>query len=111
MWNREQAHDVRHELFGGVRAVRVWSLVAAPRAPFAAVLACELEPGGSVGAHVQEEFAELVIAIEGDGHVFVNGARSPLAPGAVIELPIGETLAISNDSGERPLRYLIIKAG
>jgi quercetin dioxygenase-like cupin family protein len=110
MWNREHAHDVRHALFGGERAVRVWSLVAAPRRPFAAVLACELEPGGSVGAHVQAEFSELVIAIDGHGHVLVNGARSPLAPGAVIELPLGETLAIGNDSAERPLRYLIIKA-
>ncbi len=110
MWNREHAHDVRQALFGGERAVRVWNLLAGPRAPFATVLACELEPGGSVGAHVQEEFAELVIAIDGDGHVLVNGDRSPLAPGAVIELPLGETLAISNDSGERSLRYLIIKA-
>jgi quercetin dioxygenase-like cupin family protein len=110
MWNREQAHDVRHALFGGERAVRVWSLVASPQAPFAAVLACELDPGGSVGPHVQEECAELVIAIEGDGHVLVNGESSSFAPGAVIELPHGETLAIGNDSGERPLRYLIIKA-
>ena len=32
--------------------VRVWSLVAGPRAPFAAVLACELDPGG----HLVREF-------------------------------------------------------
>ena len=111
MWNQELPHDVRRALFGGSGAVRVWSLVGAPRAPFAAVLACELDPGGRVGAHVQERHAEIVIVIEGDARVNVSGRVSTVAPGGVIELPVGEVLAIENGSNEQSLRYLIIKVG
>ena len=111
MWNRDLPHDVRQALFGGSGAVRVWSLVAGPRAPFAAVLACELDPGGRVGAHVQQLHAEVVIVVEGEGRVSVNGAVALVGPGGVVELPLGETLALENGSNDRPLRYLIIKAG
>lgn len=110
MWKRDQPHDVREALFGGVRSVRVWDLAPGPRAPFAAVLACELEPGGRVGAHVQEHFAEVVIGVEGIGTVLVNGAPAELGPGRVVELPLGQTLEISNASSSEPLRYLIVKA-
>jgi quercetin dioxygenase-like cupin family protein len=110
MWNRELPHDVRHALFGGSGAVRVWNLVATPRAPFAAMLACELDPGGRVGPHVQERHPEVVIVIEGNARVTANGQASAVGPGGVIELPLGEILAIDNSSSEQPLRYLIIKA-
>jgi hypothetical protein len=33
-----------------------------------------------------------------------------LAPGVVVALPLGDTLALSNTSKTEPLRYLIIKA-
>ncbi|HEV8547977.1 MAG TPA: cupin domain-containing protein [Polyangiaceae bacterium] len=110
MWNREHPHDVRQALFGGERSVRVWNLVPAPAAPFTAVLACELEPGGSVGVHLQEHFPELVIGVEGTGSVRVNGLAADFGAGRVVELPLGHTLAISNESDSVPLRYLIVKA-
>jgi quercetin dioxygenase-like cupin family protein len=110
MWNRAHPHDVRETLFGGKRCVRVWDLAPSPRLPFAAVLACELEPGGSVGSHVQEYFAEVVVGVEGSGSVTVNGVSSLLRPGGVVELPLGHTLAISNEASGEPLRYLIVKA-
>jgi quercetin dioxygenase-like cupin family protein len=110
MWDRTAPHDTRQALFGGVGAVRVWNLVANPLPPFAAVLACELEAGSSVGAHVQAYFPELVIAISGDGEVHVDGASRAFTSGAVIELPLGAELAIRNRSVENPLRYLIVKA-
>ena len=90
--------------------MRVWDLAPNAAAPFAAVLACELEPGGSVGAHVQEHFPEIVIGVEGTGSVQVNGARAELVGGRVVELPLGHTLAITNESERDPLRYLIVKA-
>jgi len=110
MWNREHRHDVREALFGGKARVRVWDLAPTPATPFAAVLACELEAGGSVGTHLQEHFPELVIGVEGTGSVEVNGARSDFGSGRVVELPLGHTLAIANDSATAPLRYLIVKA-
>ena len=58
---------VRSELFGGRGEVRVWSLLDTEADPFTAVLSCELAPGGSVGRHVQEEFPEIVIGVEGHG--------------------------------------------
>jgi len=108
--DRNLPHDVRHGLFGGQGAVRVWALTARPALPFTAVLACELEPSGSVGAHVQEQYPEIVIAVFGSGTVEVNGAPRPFAAGQVVELTQGHTLAISNTSNVEPLRYLIIKA-
>jgi len=110
LWNREDRHDVREALFGGRERVRVWDLAPGPTPPFAAVLACELEPGGSVGTHLQEHFPEIVIGVEGTGSVEVNGARSVLGGGRVVELPLGHTLSITNESDRTPLRYLIVKA-
>ena len=108
--DRNLPHDVRQALFGGQGAVRVWSLVATPALPFTAVLACELEPSGSVGAHVQEQYPEIVIAISGRGIVKVNDVPAAFEAGRVVELARGHTLAISNTSSTEPLRYLIIKA-
>jgi quercetin dioxygenase-like cupin family protein len=110
LFQHDMPHDVRRELFGGKGVVRVWSLRDAPALPFRAVLACELEPGASVGTHLQEHFSEIVIGIAGSGSVLVNGSTSAFGPGLVVELPRGHTLAIANDSDSAPLRYLIIKA-
>lgn len=108
--DRNLPHDVRQGLFGGQGAVRVWALAARPALPFTAVLACELEPSGSVGAHVQEQYPEIVIAVSGRGLVRVNDMPVAFAAGQVVELAQGHTLAIDNTSSTEPLRYLIIKA-
>lgn len=110
LWDRSLPHDARHALFGGQGAVRVWALVNAPALPFTAVLACELEPGGSVGAHVQEHYPELVLGIAGAGTVRVDGVASSFGAGQAVELARDRTLAIANGSSTEPLRYLIIKA-
>jgi quercetin dioxygenase-like cupin family protein len=105
--------DVREGLFGGRGAVRVWDLLAdhaKSPAPFTAVLSCELDPGGSVGRHVQEQFPELVIGLEGAGEAAVDGRPQPLDAGDVVHLPLGSVLALRNRSDTEPLRYLIIKA-
>lgn len=110
LFNRQAPHDLREGLFGGLGIVRVWALVAAPALPFTAVLACELEPGAHVGTHLQQQFPELIIAISGYGSVSVAGVTSVFAEGAVVELARGQTLSISNESAQHPLRYLIVKA-
>ena len=102
--------DVRAGLFGGRGAVRVWSLLRGAAEPFTAVLSCELEPGGSVGRHVQEAFPEIVVGLEGEGEATVDGEPRPLGGGDVVYLPLGSVLAIENRSSERPLAYLIVKA-
>jgi quercetin dioxygenase-like cupin family protein len=101
----------RQDLFGGTGEVLVWDLLegmAAP--PFRAVLSCELAEGGRVGPHKQEHFDEIVIGLEGCGHVRVRGEEKPFGPGAVIHLPLGATLEIVNERADAPLRYLIVKA-
>ena len=111
MWNLSRPHDRRERLFGGIGAVLVWSLCdSGPLPPFGAILACELEAGGSVGAHLQQEFAEVVIVVEGEGVAQVGGSPMVLRPGVVLEIPLGQTLALENVSPELPLRYLIVKA-
>ncbi len=103
--------DRRENLFGGTGEVLVWDLMGTtPLRPFTAVLACELAPGGSVGRHQQEHDAEIVILTEGEGTAELDGAPCPVAPGAVLTLPLGSTLSLANRSNEQPLRYLIIKA-
>jgi len=108
--DRNLPHDTRSELFGGTGSVRVWALSSDPALPFTAVLACELEAGGSVGAHVQEQFPELVIGLSGSGRTRVDGVAAAFAAGSVVELGRGQTLSIVNASSDAPLRYLIIKA-
>lgn len=106
----EKPHSVRAELFGGVGRVRVWELGPLTLPPFTAALACELEPGASVGVHHQEHFAEIVVCVAGVGVVTVDGRASAFVPGVLAELPLGHTLAFANTSQVEPLRYLIIKA-
>jgi quercetin dioxygenase-like cupin family protein len=102
--------DRRTTLFGGRGSVLVWDLLRGRTAdPFSAVLACELEPRGSVGAHVQQRDPEIVLCLAGRGVAEVDGAPHPLAPGALVHLPLGKTLALRNESDE-PLFYLIVKA-
>ncbi|MGE0790269.1 MAG: cupin domain-containing protein [Sandaracinaceae bacterium] len=102
--------DRREALFGGQGTVQVYDLLGRARAaPFTAVLSCELDPHGKVGRHVQEEFPEIVIGVEGQGEARVDGEVHPLRSGDVVYLRLGATLAIDN-LGDTPLRYLIIKA-
>ncbi len=102
---------VHSALFGGVGRVAVTDLLTAQQAPpFKAVLWCELEPGGSVGAHVQEQYAEIVVGLSGSGEARVNGQRHELTTGSVVHLPLGAVLQLQNGSQEEPLCYLIIKA-
>lgn len=101
---------VYQNLFGGVGEVRVVSLLQGTSAPFTAVLACVLAPGGRVGAHRQEEFPELVIGVAGAGEARVNGVVHPLDAQHAVHLPLGAALELVNLSAHEPLRYLIVKA-
>ncbi len=102
---------IRRDLFGGSGEVAVWDVMrGASLAPFTAALWCELAPGGSVGAHVQQEFPEIVICVDGQGSARVDGAITALSPGTLVALPLGSSLALSNDSQDKPLRYIIVKA-
>jgi quercetin dioxygenase-like cupin family protein len=112
LFDPDLPHDAREQLFGGTGRVRVWSVAKrSPRAPFRAVLACELDPGASVGTHLQEHHAEIVIALSGSATASVNGVERALEAGGMVELPLGETLALRNRSPSESFRYLIIKAG
>lgn len=103
--------DRRPGLFGGAGTVAVWDLLRGCTAPpFSAVLACELDPGGSVGTHVQQRDAEIVVCLAGTGTAIVDGTPRPMRPGSVTYLPFGKSLALRNDGADAPLRYLIIKS-
>ena len=86
-----------------------WLVAEGASGPFTALLSCELSPGGSVGRHVQQEFSELVLGLDGQGQASVDGHSHALGAGDVVHVPLGAVLAIEN-LGEHPLRYLIIKA-
>jgi len=101
---------LRADLFGGSGTVKVSSLLNGPAEPFTAVLSCELAPKGHVGRHIQQEFPEIVIGLEGDGQVIIGGAPHALTPGVTVYLPLGEVMELRNHSETQPLRYLIIKA-
>lgn len=104
-------NDTRRELFGGKGAVQVWDLLAGrPLAPFTAVLACELEAGGSVGRHFQQRDPEIILCAQGDGEIAIDGHPRPFPPGELAMLPQGSSMALRNLSETAPLRYFIIKA-
>ncbi len=98
------------DLFGGQGQVRVWNLLDGSREPFTAVLSCELAPSGSVGRHVQQEFPEIIIGLEGVGEASIDGRPTALRQGDVVYLPLGSVLELANRSDGSPLRYLIVKA-
>lgn len=101
----------REALFGGTGEVLVWDLLgSANLPPFTAVLACELAPGGHVGAHRQEHYPEIVVVTEGQGTAELDGSACPIAAGTLLTLPLGSVLSLRNGSAEIPLRYLIVKA-
>lgn len=100
---------IRRELFGGTGEVRVWDLGAATP-PFTAVLYCELDPGGRVGAHVQQSDHEVVIVVSGEAVVYVDGAARGCAEGDAVAVPLGARLEIDNASAQAPVRYVIVKA-
>jgi len=102
--------DIRHDLFGGRGAVKVYNLDHSPMPPFAAALWCELDPAGVVGRHRQEHCPEVVIGLEGNGEATVDDQTVALQPGSVVQLPLGSVLALRNLDDAAPLRYLIIKA-
>lgn len=103
--------DVRENLFGGTGTCLVWNLLGAtPAPPFTTVLSCELSEGGSVGRHVQQRDAEIVVGLSGCGEARVNGKPIPFGPGAVVHLPFGAALELVNERTDATLTYLIIKA-
>ena len=99
----------RVDLFGGTGTVTIWNILKQEQEPFSAALWCELEVGGFVGAHVQQQDPELVICLSGQGTVKVNGKPRKFITGELVGLPLRATLAIRNE-GDEPLKYLIIKA-
>lgn len=104
-------HNERADLFGGAGAVRIWNLLGAGHAPpFSAVLRCELAPGGSVGPHRQQRDPELIVCLDGDGTITVDGQSAPFSAGRLAYLPLGGVLSLQNRSEAAPLRYLIVKA-
>jgi len=102
--------DRREALFGGQGTVAVWNLMKGAAPPFSAILACELEPRGLVGPHVQQRDPEIVIGVEGEGIATVGKDTISLTPGVVVHVPHGRRLSLQNVSETEPLRYLIIKA-
>ena len=105
-----QDPERREDLFGGSGVVLVEALPGALCAPFSVALHCELAGGGRVGAHVQEEYSEILIGLAGEAVCYVDGAARAVSPGVIVGLALGQTLEIDNASVDVPFRYLIIKA-
>jgi mannose-6-phosphate isomerase-like protein (cupin superfamily) len=101
---------VHQDLFGGRGKVTVELVLERQPPGFECALRCTLAPGGSVGAHLQEECDEVVVVLSGRGRATVDGTRHKLEPGSIVPLQLGQELALFNTSKTAPLRYLIIKA-
>jgi quercetin dioxygenase-like cupin family protein len=101
----------QQDLFGGQGEVRIWDLFGTTHLPpFESVLACELDPDGSVGAHRQATADEILVILEGQATAGVDGEKRHLEVGSLVALPMGSLMTLKNLDEERPLRYLIIKA-
>jgi quercetin dioxygenase-like cupin family protein len=103
-------HFQQQDLFGGKGIVEIESLLPKGSFPFSAVLWCSLEANGSVGAHRQQRDPEIVLCVQGQGVVTVNGVVYPFSPKKMVFVPYSAVLSIENSSAIHPLEYLIIKA-
>lgn len=101
---------VHQNLFGGKGTVTVELALERQPPAFECALRCTLSPGGSVGAHQQEECDEVLVVISGKGRATVDGKAHPLQAGSVVPLALGQTLALENAGKRAPLRYLLVKA-
>jgi quercetin dioxygenase-like cupin family protein len=100
----------REAVFGGAGELLIWNLIeGTPHAPFASAAACQLAPGGHVGEFKEERNPELIIVLEGKGTATVNGASKALKEGDCLQIEVGATLSLKNDSADGPLRYLVVK--
>lgn len=98
------------DLFGGKGEVLVWDLLKGrPAGQIQSVLACDLVPGGSVGAHRQADTDEVMIVHSGTGTAWVGEASYALTAGSVVHLPMGHFLRLENSSQDEPLHYYIVK--
>lgn len=101
---------VHTDLFGGRGKVTVELVLERQPPAFECALRCSLAPGGSVGTHLQQECDEVLVVLAGKGQATVDGKRAALAPGVVLPLTLGQTLALKNGSKKAALRYVILKA-
>lgn len=100
----------QRDLFGGQGLVEIEDLFQQqPLAPFREALFCRLEPGGSVGAHRQEQYAEILLVAAGQGVALVQAQSQALGPGSLVRLPLGHSLELHN-TGPEWLSYFIVKA-
>jgi uncharacterized cupin superfamily protein len=60
--------------------------------------------------HVQQRDCEIIVALEGEGVLYVDGTPHPATPGTTVGLPLGSKLEIDNASADAAFRYLIVKA-
>ncbi len=65
---------------------------------------------GRVGKHVQSHDDEVVIVLEGEAVIYVQGQPHACVKGSAVPLALGQTLEIDNASPTEPVRYLIVKA-
>lgn len=65
-----------------------------------------LSPHGSVGEHHNREVDVLVVVLEGDGHLDVDGVGHPLRSHCIVLVPRGAARSIT--AGRDGLRYLSI---
>ena len=108
---KNQAPFRQQYLFGGQGEVRIWDLFGTTHLPpFESILSCELDPGGSVGAHRQATAEEVLVVLEGTGTAGLDGENRYLEPGSLVALPKGSLMTLENRDDAHPLRYLIIKA-
>jgi quercetin dioxygenase-like cupin family protein len=100
----------RQDLFKGQGKVHISNLGGAHDiSPFTAVLACELEPQATVGAHLQPHYDELIMVTHGVGTAYINQQDYSLNTGTVLYLKQGSVLAIHNHHTEERLCYWIVK--
>lgn len=65
-----------------------------------------LSPHGSVGEHHNREVDVLVVVLEGEGHLHVDGVEHPLRSHCIALVPRGTARSIT--AGHDGLRYLSI---
>jgi mannose-6-phosphate isomerase-like protein (cupin superfamily) len=77
--------------------------------PHSQVVVMSIPPGEDIGAEVHETVDQVLVVVAGEGAAILNGERTPIGPGWLVQVPAGTHHDLVN-TGATDLRLYTVYA-